>query len=81
MNEKYEFNPMIENKKKALDAYKKMFELTEYFKGETNHHIKQNAIVVIDGLEKIIMLKEREIKNEWIYWFECGEIQKIYWVK
>ena len=59
----YQFNLLIDSQKRALNAYKEMLRLTEYFEEETNYYIKQNAIVVIDGLEKIIMLKEREIKN------------------
>lgn len=54
------------NKKGAIRIYKnakKMLE--ERFEGEKGIHIKLNSQCVLDGLNKVIMLKEREL-NQYI---------------
>ena len=52
------------NKEKAIWTYKETEKtLKEYFNGEKDSNIKLNSQCVLDGLQKIIMLKERELKQ------------------
>jgi hypothetical protein len=57
-----QYNPIKENKTNALRIYKEEKRvLKKYFSGETNLIINQNVKMVLNGLENIIMLKEKEL--------------------
>ena len=50
------------NKETSLQIYKETKTLLkERFDGETGLHIKLNSQCVLDGLNKVIMLKEKEL--------------------